>query len=145
MRNHLYFNSTNLDYIKFLRDDYLFEIVSEYPEHEANACHRNEWGRIKTANNYIHLIMGKVPDIGCPWCGSPAASRKIKDATIITPSQYCMECLICGARGPILNVIKEVELDPRAMEEIKDLMYQRYSYRNGWDARTEWKKEFKDL
>jgi hypothetical protein len=144
-RTHIYVQSTNFEYIKHIRDDIWFSSCFEYPFLEKNSTHRNEYGRIKTPSNFIHFIMGQLPDRNCPWCSNPAALIKVKESTNIIPAQYCIQCLGCGSRGPILHVSQAMETNPDAFEHVKDMMYQRYSYRNAWDQSDTWKKEFKEL
>lgn len=133
MREHFYLNSSNLEYIRKLKEDHQSEYVYEYDPISLSKAHQNEWGRIKTDYAYYHILLGHITPEGCPWCGAESTLTKIKMASTFSPAQYCLVCIQCGSRGPILNVFADIENNPIQMENIKSFMNQKYKARRAWD------------
>lgn len=136
MRKHIYLHTSNLEYIRDLRDDNLFQCPSEYDLKSVLKSHRNEYGRIKTNQNYYHILVGTIKQEGCPWCGYSVSLIKLKELTdgmIMLHSRYCMQCNNCGARGPILNVNQVMEGDKILMETIESAERDRFELRRPWD------------
>ncbi len=133
MRKHIYLHTSNLNQLRDLRDDIKFEPTPHYPPDQLNLTHQNEYGRIKTHHNYYHIMVGQMKQENCPWCGSGCVLQKTSQG-IIKHSQYCMICISCGARGPILNVSQSMEYNPGEMEEITYLIKKRFETRRQWDS-----------
>src|ERR1700721_4031687 len=119
MLKHFYFYSSNLDYIKLIDEDFRLERVPEYDPFEMKDVVPNEWGRIKTENSYFHLILGRIPQKGCPWCASEMVLKKIENGINFGHYSYCMGCPNCGARGPVVKVNDQVESVKSDFERIK--------------------------
>lgn len=134
MRKHIYLHTSNLDITKHLRDDHKFEIVPEYGIYEMQLSLRNEYGRIKTDQNYYHILLGAIQQEGCPWCASPSEIKKVRDSTEFSHAVYCMQCVGCGARGPLLNVSKSIEENEEAITHITQLLNDYFKTRRAWDA-----------
>lgn len=134
MKKHLYLHTSNLEYCNQLREDSLFECVFEYPKIEIEKSHRNEYGRIKTRDNYYHIILGSMPQKNCPWCNSVCEIRKIYQSELSQQSQYCMQCTNCSAHGPILNICFSSEESKESMEYFKEFITHRFQHRTQWDS-----------
>lgn len=137
-RNHIYLHTSNLDCLRYLDDDDLFEHVCEYYSLEILKTHRNEYGRIKTDINYFHILIGKIRDDKCAWCNFELTIKCLyKDQDLhMQPknySKYCLECKNCGSRGPICNIVPEIEEDKIAFEHFVEIMKYRYSDRKYFD------------
>ena len=79
-------------------DDPAFEPVSEYCAWEFKNSLPNEIGRIKTKENYYHIILGGVAQKGCPFCGGePKLLRLPSDRNLF--DKYCIQCTYCESRG----------------------------------------------
>src|SRR5277367_2115542 len=119
MRKHLYFNSSNLEYLPHLREDENFTPLFEYLEPEKK-YHSYEWGMIKTPSLFLHFIMGNPPQDGCAWCNGVIELLKINKEASSDPFHklmFCMQCQSCGSRGPILFI------SPDALLYEKDTIY----------------------
>lgn len=133
VRNHLYFHSSNFDYIEFINGDPKFEPVYQYPRSEFEDTHVNEWGRIKTESNYYHFIIGNIPQKGCPWCGIEMVLKKLPDVNGMDYSSCCMRCPNCGAMGPVIQINSQVQIDEKYFEAVKDIIARRNAVRLPWD------------
>lgn len=133
MKKHIYLHTSNLEHIRRLKEDLAFEPTHEYNPSEFEHSHQNEYGRIKTDQNYYHILIGHVKQKGCPWCGAPPILKKISDGSITRHAEYVMQCINCGARGPVLNVNQFMEQNKDAMSEVQSLMEHRFSHRLPWD------------
>lgn len=133
MRKHLYFYASNLEQVKALREDDQFESVHEYSSYEFQFALRNEYGRIKTNQNYYHLLVGGMQQEHCPWCGHFAQIIKVHEHVFMQRAIYCIQCTQCGARGPTLNIDTNVENDETVMSHFNDLLWSRYKHRRAWD------------
>ncbi len=129
MRKHLYFYSSNLEYIKEFRDDDSFESVCQYPLEELKKCHKNEFGRIKTNQNYYHLLIGTIRNEGCPWCAAALEIDKINVTTF--SDKYFLKCINCGARGPtaFINDLIFKDEEKWVLDRLKSI----FEYRLPWD------------
>lgn len=141
-RNNLYLNSSNLNYLKNLVEDSSFENVSEYSKEEIKKTSSHEMGRIKTKENYFHIILGNPGKNGCPWCGSEPVFKKLpsKPSCPMGPQEfnrYCFSCENCGANGPIMNFYEMMENDEEFMKNIKDRMTHRFNHTRNWDCDLE--------
>ncbi len=142
-RKHVYFHSSNLDYIKDIRDEDIFEPVYLYPKNELRKCHPNEFGRIKTDSLYIHLIMGSIRQDDCPWCGcNDLTVRIIEDKSYDTMNPfakdlYFIECTHCRSTGPRYYMDPMVSLNTKHKEELIQLIKMRYSNRCPWEQNIE--------
>ena len=132
-RKHLYFHSSNLEYTRELREDPHFEHSWELDPISRNKSFPYEYGRIKTNQNYIHIMIGRIPQKSCPWCGTEPFVNKIMDSDGFSCSQYCMQCPKCGSRGPIMYLSRAIEQDKSAQQEFLDFMKTRYTQRLPWD------------
>ena len=133
MRKHLYFHSSNLECTRQLKDDSLFQPAYMYSDVN---LFQNEYGRIRTPDTYFHLLLGNVPQKGCPWCKGKTKIVKINKPDpydLLAYSEYCTQCFGCGARGPVIKVNPQIEDDQRAMKELFDLMNKRFAHRRAWD------------
>jgi len=130
---HLYFHSSNFEYIKLLNIDELFEPVFQYSQSDLKNLIPNEYGRITTAYHCYHLIMGNIPQKECPWCGMKPVLKKLPDVNGMDYSSYCMQCPNCGSRGPVMKINPQVQIDERELERVKALISDRYSVRLPWD------------
>lgn len=133
-RKQLYFISHNLKYVKILCSDIDFEPVAQYNPEEFKKISQYEYGRIKTRSNDFHLLLGNPPQKGCPWCGYEPTLKKLPSvpSCLMGPqefSNYCLQCDNCGARGPVMNILSKKENDSLFMEEIKDIMNQKFKTR----------------
>lgn len=134
MRKHLYFNSSNMEQIRELKDDPAFEFAHEYPPiPDRQHQHQYEYGRLKTAKNYFHFIMGNPPQDGCPWCAGPCEIIESIPQTQLTLAKFCVQCKQCGARGPTLNVSNSQIEKAEVYSEIVALLWQRFKTRRPWD------------
>lgn len=133
MKKHLYYYSSNLDNLKDLREDDQFESVPEYNQLEISLVSRNEYGRIKTEQNYYHFLVGRLSQTNCPWCGALPELMKIHEHSFLMRSVYCIQCTQCGARGPTLNIVMNHEHDENMMDHYKKFMWDRYNHRRAWD------------
>ncbi len=133
MKEHLYFQSSNLEYSRFLQDDVNFEPIHEYDLIDFQKITPYEWGRIKTGNNYIHLILGTILNNNCPWCKEEPYLKKVLDGDLFNFSQFCLVCPNCGSRGPVLNVRSDIEPKTIAFNQWFDLLNARYARRLSWD------------
>ncbi len=134
MRNHIYLHASNLEHAKYFRDDQDFQPVTDYDKFDLSKTFQNEWGRIKTKGNFYHIIIGHPKQENCPWCGSLCLLKKIGENEFSRHSQYCMQCINCGSHGPILNICSSAEENLEVMENIRDLIKQRFETRRQWDA-----------
>ena len=137
MKNHLYFYCSNLDQTSHLHDYPDIKAVWQYSSHEMRKTFQNEYGRIQTSQNYYHLLVGRMPQEGCPWCGSPCQIIHLEninaDPIPSLMTKYCIQCMQCGSRGPVLN-INHPNLHPKEiMEEYKEILWQRFNNRRPWD------------
>lgn len=133
MRKHLYFYSSNLEQTKELRNDDRFEPVPKYYANEHPLTSRNEYGRIKTDQNFYHFLFGRLSQTNCPWCGALPELMKVHEHAFLKRAVYCIQCTQCGGRGPTLNVDMNVEQDENVMSHYKALMWDRYNHRRSWD------------
>lgn len=133
MRKHLYFHSSNMEQIRAIKDDPAFEFCHEYPPlPDRQHQHQYEYGRIKTAKNYYHFIFGNPQQEGCPWCGGPGEIIEgIKDS--LSPQKFVIQCMQCGARGPVMNVAQSSVENREVYHEIVAIMWQRFKTRRPWD------------
>jgi hypothetical protein len=131
MRKHIYLHTSNLDYINELNEDESFERIFEYPPYEMHKGHEYEWGRIKTHKNYYHILIGNMPQEGCPWCGSPGKVVKLNSDSDY--SSYCIKCLKCRSQGPVIIIDNMVLKDEMAFAEYESLLYLQYKIRKSWD------------
>ena len=136
MKKHIYLHTSNLNYKRDIKDDRNFEPCIHYSVKDYQKISKYEFGRINTNENYIHIIMGNIPQENCPWCGSIPKLIKLPDEEIrdiLLPSKYCIQCYTCGSRGPVLNVNCTSEQNSPYMEEMENLIKRRYERRNQWD------------
>jgi hypothetical protein len=136
LRKHLYFNSSNLKYCQELSEDDEFENVSEYPPLELAKVHQNEWGRIKTKSNYIHLLLGNINKKGCPWCGEiPDLITSVEDNPSMSQQKikYYMQCTKCGSRGPVIFSNLITPEYAKQIEYVKEYLEHIYGTRKNWD------------
>lgn len=132
MRNHIYLNCA-LTSLRKLRDDINFEAAFEYEPIEAKPkLFQHEYGRIKTAQNYYHVLAGNPPQENCPWCNGPGEMIQLKTSDLTSHSVYCIQCMQCGARGPSLNVSKDMEINKTCFNECIALLWQRWKNRRTW-------------
>lgn len=132
MREHIYLNCA-MDVLKRIKNDPNFEAAFEYEPYEARPrLMQNEYGRIKSAYNYYHILSGGIRQEGCPWCNSPAEVVKLRDSGLSSHAVYCIQCLKCGARGPALNVSKDMEGKEDMFNECMALLWQRWKSRRAW-------------
>ena len=135
MGKHIYFHIGKLEYIKYLNGDPSFEISPEYECLEMGKRHRNEYGRLKSNGNFYHILVGQMQQEGCPWCGSPAKIIKLEcTSRAIGFSAYCIQCVGCSSRGPVLNLRDEDCLSEKFYEEGMDILLHRYKTRRTWDV-----------
>jgi len=134
MKKHLYFYSSDPFQTKDLRNDDMFESTPEYDHYDLARTFPNEYGRIKTDQNYYHLLIGRLTQKNCPWCGFTPELLKVYDDKMLNRSGYCIECKQCRSRGPVLNVDKAMELNEHMMEHCIELLWNRYNHRRAWDA-----------
>lgn len=103
MIKHLYFHSSNLKYLKNIRDDERFEGVHEYSSHEIELASRNEYGRIRTQKNEYHFLFGEIRQENCPWCNGDVELVEVNRNELTMRSCHCVEYCKCGSRGPLFN------------------------------------------
>lgn len=138
MREHLYFHSSNLDYRHYLKDMIEFEPSYLYPSRsDINKTLQNEYGRIKTQNHYIHIILGKIIHDGCPWCNSPGKLIESDNSTDYYKN-YFLKCVNCGAQSPVLTISCNYKFDDFELTVIGDRL--KYIFCNP----NEWDKDFKN-
>lgn len=131
MKKHIYLHTSGLEQTKTLRDDPNFERPYEYTQIIKQRTFPNEYGRIKTRQNYYHILIGSMKQTGCPWCGNePELIKTKKDQNFTT---YCFTCPICLSKGPTLNIRNNLETE-ESMEHFKEVMKHRYTHRRPWDA-----------
>lgn len=76
MRKHIYVHTSDLDVLRDINEDSAFERVCNYDRIEYSKIHTNGFGRIKTDNNYYHILVGQIKQKNCPWCGSECQMKK---------------------------------------------------------------------
>lgn len=141
MKKHIYLYFSNLEQLRDLREDEKFEPLHEYTVYEYPLALRNEYGRITTYQNYYHILVGRLEQEGCPWCGSPADVVKLGNSRVVKLGNsralgytaYCIQCMQCGARGPALNVSETTHENTEMFHECMSLLWQRYKHRRAWD------------
>lgn len=133
MRKHIYLHTSNLEMVRDLREDNAFDPLYEYPPNEISRSFPNEYGRIKTLGNYYHIMLGQIQQDGCPWCSGPPEVIKLWGSTNTRYAAYCIQCMQCGSRGPVLNISSSAEENKEVYEEHINFMWQRYKRRRAWD------------
>jgi hypothetical protein len=133
MRNHIYLHTSNLNIINKFKNDDLFQSCYEYPIHEIENLHPNEYGRIKTKHNYYHILVGQIRQENCPWCAAIPFIKRIENPGLTYTAEYCMQCQGCGARGPILYVNSMMNNDDKYMDEVRCLIKHKFKTRRQWD------------
>jgi len=133
MKNHIYLHTSNFENTRFIRNDESFFPPFNYTPQQYEKLLGNEYGIIETDDNYYHILVGSINQDGCPWCGGEAIVKKLFDGTKEMPIQhsiYCMECVRCRSRGPLLNLIGST-VD---IEEYFEFMRNRYKRRLSLDS-----------
>lgn len=133
MKKHIYLHSSNLENMRALRDDADFQPLYGYPHDEAHRSSRHEYGRIKTRDNFYHILLGNMEQKGCPWCKGDVEVRNSITSVEFGWCAYWIQCDACGARGPKLNIVESITNDPKDMEEIMNLLWHRFNHRRQWD------------
>lgn len=134
MRKHIYLHFSNLDQLRELRNDDKFERPPEYYEWVGvQKAFRNEYGRIRTNQNYYHILVGHLEQDGCPWCGSPAEVVKLGNSRVLGFKTYCIQCIQCGSRGPTLNVSETSIENTEIFQDCMERLWHRYKHRRTWD------------
>jgi len=129
-RKHLYFHSSNLKSISDINKDENFEPAFHYKDVKT---HPNEFGRIKTRQNYYHLLIGNLRQKGCAWCKSELKIIKTNyPPTMVGGIAIVLQCIKCGSRGPIWEMNESLEGHEESMEIIKDRMEEMYMQRKPW-------------
>lgn len=130
---HLYFHSSNFDYIGCFSKDSRVEYVGQYPPIDANLALQYEWGRIKTKSFHYHFILGKLhfQDKGCPWCGDKC-NLVINPISEVSHTTCWMECPKCLSRGPLLRIAIDAIGNPE-FNVVSDIMWQIFNSRIPWD------------
>lgn len=134
MKKHFYFYSSKLENIKEIQTDKNFQSIYQYSLEDQYKAFQNEFGRIKTPDNYFHLLIGRGQPTGCAWCGSDIELKKISDDDSSKMSIYCVQCIKCYSRGQSLNVKPEMECDKESMRMVKNLLIQNYNERRPCDS-----------
>lgn len=137
-KKHIYCNISDPSLSEFIKKDERFTPVHKYEGLALENAHENEWGIIETENNYFHIILGTVRQEKCPWCSGKVKVIKLpkKEACFFGPPQYdryCLQCENCGSQGPILFNYPDIKTDQTYIDEIFDMLKQRYSVRRPWD------------
>jgi len=138
MRNHIYLHTSNFDYAQKFRDDDSFEPAYNYSNRIQNMS-PYEWGRIKTGANYYHILVGAIRKENCPWCGEIPELKQLHDyldspgLMPARPLSFCMQCMNCGSRGPVIHVYEQAVKNDQYMDEVKQMIKQEYSIRKQWD------------
>lgn len=143
MRKHIYVHTSDLECIRQLRDSDEFEHTWRYPEYELTNTQKNEYGRIKTDNFFIHLLLGQILQPNCPWCDTPPVLTKVIGYEIIRRTVYCLGCPKCGARGPTLNIDYCLEESKEMMNEVESLLKAKFIRRIPWDENLQ--KEYTNV
>ena len=133
MRKHIYLHTSNFNIINDLNEDDDFEKQYNYDPISFSKLHEYEIGRLKTDQNYYHIVLGNLKQENCPWCGGPAQVCSDFKCKIIQSSSYFIKCMQCGSTGPRLNVSESSEINKQEFEEVIDLLWQRYIRRRPWD------------
>lgn len=132
---HIYLHTSNLENARALREDSNFEPTPHYDPIGMANLHRNEFGRIRTKQNYFHILLGKLYEENCPWCGCVPEIKKLGQPGLgempIRMDQYCLQCRQCGSRGPILNI--NASIPEEHIEEYYSMIRMRYVHRRSWD------------
>ena len=131
MKEHIYLNTSNMASYEIIRNDSRFEPVNEYPIYESLNLHHNEVGRLKSMDNYYHIMLGSIPQNLCPWCGGPPLFTKVSENKNF--STYAMVCYQCGSRGAEINVHSSAMMDEKQMAEIRNISEAKYRHRLPWD------------
>lgn len=135
---HVYLHTSDHNSREIFKNEEKFAPPFEYPPLDYSKSLRNEYGRIESRGNYYHILLGKIPQERCPWCGIEPILRIITNQNNIPDPQipikmfYC--CPQCGSQGPVLHVNTAVQEDKKMMEHFKDFVRQRYADRRMWDA-----------
>lgn len=144
MRKHVYLHTSNFEYIKHLRNESSFENVHQYNRiTEFPYISENEFGRIKTSQNYFHILIGHIRHEGCAWCDFPL--KVISNHAKAFPFDenkfefYCL-CEQCGAKGPI-TYLHINDTSEEVKHEMDALILQKYQRRLSWEKCA----KFKDM
>lgn len=134
MRKHLYFHTSNLENIRELRDDVRIEGVHSYPEWEAKLAHPNEYGRITSAFNFYHFLVGHIRKTTpkCAWCDD-VLHLKVKEYEKLNIVDLGLQCYTCGSTGPAYRTTKSDFEREIIKEHIKEFMNFKYQDRKQWD------------
>jgi hypothetical protein len=131
MIKDIYVYFSDRDYFREVRDNPYFVHPHEYDVFEYANCSREEFGKLKLANGLqIRLIFDSGREIRCPWCGYPQPEIKNQDSIIAHMIRFFAECPRCLARGPTLNVNRNLfENTDKYLDEYKELVRQRWTVR----------------
>lgn len=136
MRKHIYLHTSIIPNIEHIDNDDLFEPTYNYNKFEFVNAHPNEWGRIKTKQNYFHIFVGQIRNLTpkCHWCNNELSLIPLQNFNGNSFTQWCLQCTSCLSRGPSLNINDSIEKDSVEFEYLKALMQQRYTEIRQWDA-----------
>lgn len=133
MRRKIYVHTSNREYLESFMEDENFEPISVYDSFDYAQNLQYEYGRIKTHQNYIHLIFGKMPQDDCPWCGNECKMVRIENPDD-SLTLFC-ECIKCDSRGPSITFRQAAYFTTDHYLEIEDMVRQRFKRRRQWDDR----------
>lgn len=124
---HFYLNCS-LETLAMFKDQNDFQKTCEY-ESDIDRCNvvPYEFGRIKTKDAYYHIISGRIPQHGCPWCGEKEHEVKVSGEA------YCIKCKKCGACGPHSKFSKEMVQNATMFNTCMTLLSEQYKSRRSWD------------
>jgi hypothetical protein len=141
MTKHYYVHMTQRPEHELIHDDENFITRNKLPRSEAEKCHQNEFGVIKTETSSFHLLIGKVLQKGCPWCGCEALKMRTWQGpeTLIlhNPTYCCLECCACHSRGPVHASYNHATLCDEDALDFQNRIKIEYTRRHPWDANLE--------
>lgn len=129
---HFYINIKDyklFDEIKQLEN---FQPFYLYYLEERKMGFQHEIGRLRYDNFHVHILLGNMPNSGCPWCGAPGEMKKIYSSYLY--DQYQIVCINCGARGPTLKVIPEMGINPDTNALIEERMQHQFKNTRTWEV-----------
>ena len=133
MKKHFYLHCDNQDIISSLKLLDNFEKTVQYSTFEMNKTYRNEYGRIKTQDAYLHILVGTIHDLGCPWCDGELEVIEISKDKVLNfyYVTFTVKCKMCNSQGPKdrLQLNEKMEADENMMNEIHSFILNKYNKR----------------
>lgn len=146
MKNHIYLNISHIDDIDSLNRDESFLKAPFYDVLSKQNILQNEYCKIETNSNVLHLLLGNISTDNCPWCGEVSKLVRKRALTFNTfdvltsKVRLYFECPNCLSRGPGLLFNKQIEDDEELFQWVVERAKAAYSSRIPWDQFVNEKK-----